>query len=57
MTFNKQSGCVKVWVTLIVGGTYTYNQVPKLLNLKDEVKAVLVDMGVMEESTTQTIVE
>ncbi|WP_202127887.1 hypothetical protein [Clostridium sp. C2-6-12] len=51
MKFNKESGCVKVWVTLIVGGTYTYEQVPKLLNLKEQVKLVLVEMGVMEDIT------
>lgn len=51
MKFNKNSGCVKVWVTLIVGGTYTYEDVPNLLNLQEQVKLVLVDMGI-EEATT-----
>lgn len=52
MQFNKNSGCVKVWVTLIVGGTYEYKDVPKLLNLQEQVKLVLVDMGAMEDITT-----
>ncbi|KYN77187.1 hypothetical protein A0J52_10015 [Clostridium sporogenes] len=49
-SFNKDSGCVKVWVTLIMGGTYTFEQVPKLLNLRECVKEVLVDVGVIEEN-------
>lgn len=48
MKFNKNSGCVKVWVTLIVGGTYTYNDVPCLLNLQEQVKLVLIDLGMIE---------
>lgn len=47
--FNKESGCVKVWVTLIMGGTYKVEQVPKLLNLQECVNEVLVDVGVIEE--------
>ena len=54
MQFNKNSGCVKVWVTLIVGGTYEYKDVPKLLNLQERVKLVLVDMGIEEDSTTES---
>ncbi|NSB13925.1 hypothetical protein [Clostridium beijerinckii] len=54
MEFNKNSGCVKVWVTLIVGGTYEYEDVPNLLNLQEQVKLVLVDMGAMEDSTTES---
>ncbi|PSM59749.1 hypothetical protein C4L39_00815 [Clostridium diolis] len=54
MQFNKNSGCVKVWVTLIVGGTYEYKDVPKLLNLQEQVKLVLVDMGAMEDITTES---
>ncbi|MDG5852511.1 hypothetical protein [Clostridium beijerinckii] len=54
MQFNKNSGCVKVWVTLIVGGTYEYKDVPNLLNLQDQVKLVLVDMGVMEDTTAES---
>ncbi|HBZ6636599.1 hypothetical protein FC839_12645 [Clostridium botulinum] len=48
MKFNKNSGCVKVWITLIVGGTYKYEDVPNLLNLQEQVKLVLIDLGIME---------
>ena len=47
--FNKESGCVKVWVTLIMNGTYKMEQVPKLLNLQECVEEVLVDIGVVKE--------
>lgn len=47
--FNKNSGCVQVWVTLIMNGTYTYDQVPPLLNLQECVKAVLEDVGFKED--------
>ncbi|BDR82565.1 hypothetical protein OR62_07710 [Clostridium tetani] len=46
--FNKDSGCTKVWVTLIIGGTYNYDQVPELLNLRECVKEVLIEMGMVE---------
>ncbi|MEW8955625.1 hypothetical protein [Clostridium sp.] len=48
-TFNKESGCVKVWVTLIMGGTYTVDQVPNLLNLKECVLEVLKEVGAIKE--------
>lgn len=54
MQFNKNSGCVKVWVTLIIGGTYEYKEVPNLLNLQEQVKLVLVDMGAIEDITTES---
>ncbi|NRT78105.1 hypothetical protein [Clostridium beijerinckii] len=54
MQFNKNSGCVKVWVTLIVAGIYQYKDVPNLLNLQEQVKLVLVDMGAMEDTTTES---
>lgn len=57
MQFNKNSGCVKVWVTLIVGGTYEYKDVPNLLNLQEQVKLVLVNMGVMGDTTTESITQ
>ena len=47
--FNKESGCVKVWVTLIMGGTYTVEEVPDLLNLKECVLEVLTEVGAIEE--------
>lgn len=52
--FNKESGCVKVWVTLIMNGTYTYSQVPSLVNLQECVKAVLEDVGFVEEKKEKT---
>lgn len=42
--FNKNSGLVKVWVSLILNGTYTAEQVPGLSNLKDAVNEVLNEM-------------
>ncbi|MBA4507955.1 hypothetical protein H1057_07805 [Clostridium sporogenes] len=51
--FNKESGCVKVWVTLIMNGTYPADQVPALLNLKECVEGVLVDIGIIEENKEQ----
>jgi hypothetical protein len=53
MEFNKNSGCVKVWVTLIVAGIYQYKDVPNLLNLQEQVKLVLADMGITETAQVQ----
>lgn len=47
--FTKDSGCTKVWVTLIMNGTYTYEQVPVLLNIRECVGEVLKEMGIIEE--------
>lgn len=47
--FNKESGCVKVWVTLILNGTYKVEQVPALLNLKECVEDVLKEVGFIKE--------
>ncbi|USK71777.1 CD1375 family protein [Peribacillus asahii] len=41
MTFTKDSGLVKVWVSLVMVGTYTLEQVPALYNLKDVVSGVV----------------
>lgn len=47
---TKESGLVKnVWVPLILNGTYTYEQVPALLNLRECVGEVLKEMGAIEE--------
>lgn len=54
MKFNKNSGCVRVWVTLVMGGTYTYDQVPNLFNLQEQVKLVLIESGAMEDTSTVT---
>lgn len=41
MTFSKDSGLVKVWVSLVMAGTYTLDQVPQLYNLKAVVSEVV----------------
>jgi len=41
MTFTKNSGLVKVWVSLVLAGTYTLAQVPNLFNLKGVVTEVI----------------
>lgn len=41
MTFTADSGLVKIWVRNVENGNYTREQVPALLNLKEEVYAVL----------------
>ncbi|WP_189911059.1 hypothetical protein [Clostridium cochlearium] len=51
MIFTKNSGLVKVWVSLILGGTYTYEQVPNLFNLRESVGEVLKEVGFIEEIT------
>ncbi len=43
--FNKDSGLVKVWVSLILTEVYTYKQCPVLSNLKTVVGEVLVEAG------------
>lgn len=39
--FNENSGLVKVWVSLVLTGTYTLEQVPVLSNLKEVVTQVI----------------
>lgn len=41
MTFNKDSGLVKVWVKLVQNGTYTRDQIPKMYNLQEIVAEIL----------------
>lgn len=41
MTFTKDSGLVKVWVSLIMAGTYKLEDVPKLFNLREVVTEVI----------------
>lgn len=43
--FNKNSGLVKVWVSLIMAGAYTLEQVPTLSNLKEVVTEVINAMA------------
>lgn len=52
--FNKNSGCVKVWVSLIMDGVYSYEQVPPLLNLQECVKEVLIETGMFEDKKEAT---
>lgn len=41
MVFTKDSGLVKVWVSLVMAGTYSLEQVPNLYNLKTVVSNVI----------------
>lgn len=41
MTFTKDSGLVKVWVSLVMVGTYRIQEVPALYNLKTVVAEVV----------------
>ena len=44
MVFTENSGLVKVWVSLVLAGTYTLDQVPQLSNLKEVVTSVINNM-------------
>lgn len=50
--FNENSIVVKVWFTAVMAGTYTYEQVPNLFNLRDEVKKKLDQIGYNVEGET-----
>lgn len=39
--FNENSGLVKVWVSLVLAGVYTLDQVPQLSNLREVVTQVV----------------
>lgn len=41
MTFTKNSGLVKTWVSLVLSGVFTIEQVPKLFNLRAVVLEVI----------------
>lgn len=41
MKFTKNHQIVKSWVALVLAGTYTVDQVPKLFNLREVVIEVL----------------
>ncbi len=45
MVFTKDSALVKIWVSLILSGTYTLDEVPKLFNLKEAVAEVINSMA------------
>lgn len=46
MKFTKKHQIVKSWVALVVAGTYTVDQVPKLFNLREVVVEVLSEQAV-----------
>lgn len=48
MFFNEDSALVKIWFSAVLGGVYTRAQVPKLLNLQEEVYKKLDAMGFPE---------
>lgn len=41
MVFTKDSALVKTWVSLVLSGAYTKEQVPKLFNLREVVGEVV----------------
>ena len=41
MTYTKESLIVKTWVSLVMAGIYTVEQVPNLFNLRAVVQEVL----------------
>lgn len=41
MVFTESSALVKIWVSLVLSGTYTRDQVPDLFNLRVVVWGVL----------------
>ncbi|MFB5763331.1 hypothetical protein [Paenibacillus medicaginis] len=41
MNYTKDSGLVKIWVSLVMTGTYKLEQVPNLYNLKTVVSDVI----------------
>ncbi|MEK5390222.1 hypothetical protein NSQ59_07530 [Margalitia sp. FSL K6-0131] len=43
--FNQDSICVKVWFTAVLAGTYKYEDVPNLSNLRDVVGKKLTEIG------------
>lgn len=45
MKFTKKHRIVRSWVSLINGGVYTMDDVPKLFNLREVVEAVLTEQA------------
>ncbi len=41
MQFSKNSGLVRIWISLIRAGIYTLEQVPSLFNFKEVVTEIL----------------
>jgi len=46
MVFTRNSQLVKIWVSLVLAGVYTKEQVPRLFNLRDVVLEVLAELEV-----------
>jgi len=44
MTFTKNSGLVKTWVSLVLCGVFTVDQVPNLFNLRTIVADIINEM-------------
>ncbi len=44
MTFTKNSGLVKTWVSLVLCGVFTVDQVPNLFNLRTIVAEIINEM-------------
>ena len=49
MVFTKDSGLVKIWVSLVLLGTYTREQVPNIYNLRTVVYEVLDSLAAPAE--------
>lgn len=48
-TFKKEHQIVKSWVALVLAGTYTIDEVPKLFNLREVVVEVLSEQATKTE--------
>lgn len=44
MVFTKESGLVKTWVSLVLCGVFTVEQVPNLFNLRAVVRDIVSDL-------------
>lgn len=51
---NKNSALVKVWVSLIMAGTYTIQQCPTFFNLRNSVEEVLKELMEEPKETKET---
>ena len=49
MVFTRDSIIVKTWVSLVLSGTYTREQVPNLFNLRQVVFEILDELAAPEE--------
>lgn len=45
MIFTKDSGLLKVWVSLVMSKTYKLEEVPQLFNLKEVVTEVIASVN------------